>query len=77
MRHLFKTASSDQNGAFSLPGITPGQYKIFAWEAVEQGAWQDNDFLRDYEKESEDFEVKENDALAVELDLIPSEDGSG
>ena len=77
MRHLFKTATSDQNGAFSLPGIAPGQYKIFAWEAVEQGAWQDNDFLRDYEKESEDFEVQENDALAVELDLIPSEDGSG
>ena len=74
MRHLFKTATSDQNGAFSLPGIAPGQYKIFAWEAVEQGAWQDNDFLRDYEKESEDFEVEENDALTFELGLIPSED---
>ena len=74
MRHLFKTATSDQNGGFSLPGISPGQYKIFAWEEVEQGAWQDDDFLRDYKKEGEDFEVKENDALTFELGLIPSED---
>ena len=74
IRHLFKTATSDQNGAFSLRGIPPGRYKVFAWEEIEQGAWQDDDFLRDYEKESEDFEVKENDALAVELELIPSED---
>ena len=76
MKYLFKTATSDQNGAFSLRGIAPGQYKIFAWEEIEQGAWQDDDFLGDYEKESEDFEVKENDAIAVELDLIPSEDGA-
>ena len=76
MRHLFKTATSDQNGVFSLPGIAPGPYKIFAWAEIEQGAWQDNDFLRDYEKESDDFEVKENDALTVELELIPSEDGA-
>ena len=74
MRHLCKTATSDQNGGFSLPGISPGQYKIFAWEEVEQGAWQDDDFLRDYKKEGEDFEVKENDALTFELGLIPSED---
>ena len=74
MRHLFKTAASDQNGAFSLPGISPGQYKLFAWEEVEQGAWQDDDFLRDYKKESEDVEVEENDALTFELDLIPSAD---
>ena len=74
MRHLFKTATSDQNGGFSLPGISPGQYKIFAWEEVEQGAWQDDDCLRDYKKEGEDFEVKENDALTFELGLIPSED---
>ncbi len=77
MQHLFKTATSDQNGAFSLAGIAPGQYNIFAWEDVEQGAWQDDEFLRDYEKESEDLEIEENDALAFELDLIPSAGGSG
>ena len=63
---MTKTAS------FPCRGIAPGRYRIFAWEEVEQGAWQDDDFLRDYEEESEDFEVKENDALAVELELIPS-----
>ncbi len=77
MQHLFKAATSDQNGVFSLAGIAPGRYHIFAWEDVEQGAWQDDEFLRDYEKESEDLEIEENDALAFELDLIPSAGGSG
>ncbi len=33
---LYKTAVTDENGHFTIRGITPGDYKIFVWEAIEQ-----------------------------------------
>jgi hypothetical protein len=43
---LFKVASSDQYGQFSVRGIAPGKYKLFAWETVDEGAYYDPEFLR-------------------------------
>ena len=31
-------------------GIAPGEYKIFSWEEVEDGAWEDPDFLKLFEQ---------------------------
>ena len=50
---LFKSSTSDQNGHFELASVTPGGYKLFAWDDVEPGAWNDPDFLKDYEKQGE------------------------
>ena len=30
---LYKSTTTDQNAQFSVRGITPGDYKLFAWEA--------------------------------------------
>jgi hypothetical protein len=69
--HLFKSTTTDQSGAFTLRGIAPGKYEIFAWEAVESGAWEDPDFLRDYEGEGQKVEIAEGSAANFELKLIP------
>jgi hypothetical protein len=71
-RELFKTTTTDQYGRFTLRGIPPGEYKLFAWQEIEPGAYQDPDFLRLYEDKGDTVRVKEGDRLAAELGLIRS-----
>jgi len=41
-----KSADTDQNGAFDLKGLAPGEYKVFAWEDRGDGIIQDPDFRK-------------------------------
>ncbi len=70
---LFKNTTTDQYGRFTLRGIPPGEYKLFAWEDVEPGAYQDSEFLRPYEDKGKEVRIGEGDRLQVELALIPAE----
>ncbi len=47
--YLYKTGSTDQDGRFALKGIPPGRYKLFAWESLDFGSWQDPEFLKPFE----------------------------
>ena len=38
---LYRTGATDTTGHLHLDGVPPGDYKAFAWEEVENGAWQD------------------------------------
>lgn len=73
MPHLFKTTTSDQYGRFSIRGIAPGEYKAFAWEKIESGAYQDPDFLRRYEGEGKPVTAGEGSRLSVQLTLVLAE----
>ncbi len=72
-RRFYKSATTDQNGAFTLRGIPPGDYKLFAWEEIERGAYRDPAFLRPYEDRGESVQVREGDQLSVQLQLIPAD----
>ncbi|MBM3773573.1 MAG: carboxypeptidase regulatory-like domain-containing protein, partial [Acidobacteria bacterium] len=63
---LFKTATTDPRGLFSLRGITPGNYKLFAWEDVEQGAYHDPEFLKPFETAGEKISIQENSRATVQ-----------
>lgn len=71
---LYGTTTTDQYGRFSLQGIPPGEYKLFAWEDVEPGAYQDPDFLRRHEKRGEYVRVEEAGRYSIELRLIPADE---
>jgi hypothetical protein len=68
---LYKTAVTDQSGRFTIRGITPGEYKIFAWEAMEQFAYFDSDLLRVYEQKGEAINVLESSKNNIEVKVIP------
>jgi len=70
---LYKVTSSDQYGRFALKGIAPGTYKMFAWEDVEPGAYQDPDFLKKYEDRGVPVSVEGGGPQSVELKLLPAE----
>jgi hypothetical protein len=50
--------------------VVPGDYKAFAWENVEIGAWQDPDFMRMYEDRGKPVHIPESGAASSELRLI-------
>src|SRR5207237_5838544 len=35
---LFRNVTTDSNGRFLMEGVAPGDYKVFAWETMEQFA---------------------------------------
>jgi len=43
---------------------------LFSWDGVEQGEWEDTDFLKDFEEKAVTVELKGSDTKAIELKLI-------
>jgi len=74
---LYKSTSTDQDGQFSLRGITPGDYTLYAWETVEHGAFMDPEFLRPYKDRGKPLHVDEGSKLNSQVDLIPANEPAG
>jgi protocatechuate 3,4-dioxygenase beta subunit len=73
-RDLYQKRSTDVNGRFKFDGIMPGQYKVFAWEDVLTGAWQDQEFLRAYETRGVTVDVAARTPATAEVEVIPWSD---
>jgi len=70
---LFKATTPDQYGRFTIKGIAPGDYKLFAWEEVEYGAYEDADFLKRYEDDGKAVSIAEGSRESASLPLIPAD----
>jgi Carboxypeptidase regulatory-like domain len=68
---LYRTTSTDAVGHFHVEGLPPGDYRVFAWEEVETGAWQDPDFLRTFEDRGKPVRINEGGTANIELRAIP------
>jgi Carboxypeptidase regulatory-like domain len=67
---LYKSTQTDQHGQFLLRGIAPGDYTLFSWDEVENGAWEDPDFLKPYAEKGEKVTVAEGESKSVNLTSI-------
>jgi len=76
LHSLYDVARLDQNGHFTIKGVKPGKYKLFAWDDVEQGQYEDPDFLRPFEDKGEEIEVHGGDKSTKDLKLIVAGDAS-
>jgi protocatechuate 3,4-dioxygenase beta subunit len=68
----YKTESTDQYGNFDLRGIAPGDYKLFSWVEVESGAWEDPEFLRQFEEKGQRITLQDGDDSSVKVTAIQS-----
>jgi hypothetical protein len=68
---LFKAAATDQAGRFNLRDVAPGDYKLFAWEALDNFGYFEPDFLRKYELQGKAVRVEEGGRLNVDTKAIP------
>ena len=69
----YKTVTTDQYGRFTLKNLDPGEYKVFAWEDVETGAYMDPEFMKPVESLGESVTIRENSKELLKLKLIPAE----
>ena len=68
----YRKALSDQSGRFTLRGLPPGDYTIFAWESVDGEAYYNPEFLKSYEGQGKALHVTEGDRVSVQLKTIPA-----
>jgi hypothetical protein len=53
-----------------MKSVPPGEYKIYAWDEIEDGAYMDPDFLKPFETKGESISVKEGSQLTEQFTLI-------
>lgn len=68
----YRKAVSDQSGHFSLRGLPPGDYTLFAWESVDGEPFYNSEFIRSYEDRGKAMRVREGNRMSVQLKAIPS-----
>ena len=68
---LYKTATTDQAGRFTITSIPPADFKMFAWETLDGNQYFDPDFLRRSESAGKPIRVTESSKQSVTLQIIP------
>jgi len=66
----YRQTVSDQSGHFSLHGVRPGSYTLFAWESVDGQAYYDPEFVKIYEAQGSGLTVAEGERKTVQLKAI-------
>ena len=67
---LLKQTSVDQNGNFSVKGVAPGDYRVYAFDYLEPGSAQDPDWLKPFESKGTKISVQENGHESLQLKLV-------
>jgi hypothetical protein len=67
----FVTGATDQHGHFTIRGLAPGSYTLYAWQDLEDGVWHDADFLKSQEANGTALKVEEGSRQQMELEVSP------
>ena len=68
---LYQTTTTDAFGRFHFDPIPPGDYKVFSWEEVEDGAWYDAEFMRANESHGTPVRILEGRTETTRIEVIP------
>jgi hypothetical protein len=72
----YKTVTTDQYGRFAVKSVDPGEYKVYAWEDLEAGAYMDPEFMKPLDGRGESVTIRESSKESLQLKLIPAETAS-
>jgi hypothetical protein len=68
---LFRSVTSDQSGRFSIRRIVPGDYRLFAWDALEANGYFDPELLKASESQGKAVHFDESSKLEMQVSVIP------
>ncbi|HUN60406.1 MAG TPA: carboxypeptidase-like regulatory domain-containing protein [Candidatus Sulfotelmatobacter sp.] len=80
LTYRYLSATTDQNGKFSINGIAPGDYKVFSWDSIEESDerygedWFDPTWLKPYEAKGQSIHFEESDQKSVALQSLTASD---
>jgi len=72
--NAFFSVQTDQDGKFNFNAVPPGGYKLFAWEDIPSGAYQDPAFLRRFEDRGRPVRVEKRTNTTVDASVINASD---
>jgi hypothetical protein len=72
-RELYRATFTDQLGAFSIEGLTPGEYDVYAWEDAPLNAFRNAEFVAGFRNRGERIRVERNSSAILDLEVIPRE----
>jgi hypothetical protein len=70
----YRKTVSDQSGRFTLHGLAPGDYTLYAWESADGEAYYDPEFLKSYEGQGTALPVGEGERKVVQVGVIAAGD---
>jgi hypothetical protein len=70
---LFRSATADANGRFTISNVAPGDYRVLAWEALDTNAWFDPDVIRQAEPFGMPVSVTESSRRNVSVKAQPAD----
>jgi hypothetical protein len=72
-RALYRTATADATGHFTIRGITPENYHLFAWQKIAPSAYYNPRFLAKYEDHGRAITLGQSSTLTATITAIPVE----
>ena len=70
-KELYLKTRTDREGRFSFEGIPPGDYKLFAWENLEQYGYFDLAVVQQADPQATPVRVTESSTQSIEVRSIP------
>lgn len=69
---FYAVTAADDAGNFEFKAVTPGRYKLYAFEELDPSSFEDPNFLKPFEELSEAFDVPEGGHVSRQVRLIPA-----
>ncbi len=73
---MYSEKTTDLLGRFSMLGLPPGNFKLFAWGAVAEVDFRDPEFMKPYEGRGTRVHIVEKQQQTVQLELILAEEAA-
>jgi len=67
---LYRHATADRSGHFTIRGLAPGDYSFYAWDDLERGAWESVEFMRAFEGLGHFVRLREGKNDPLDLNLV-------
>jgi protocatechuate 3,4-dioxygenase beta subunit len=69
----FRQATTDDSGRYTIRGVPPGQYTIYAWENVYNNAWLNARYLSHFQTLGRPITIGATPPAELQLNAIPTE----
>jgi len=71
---MYSMKVTDGFGRFSLLGLPPGDFRLFAWESVQGTNYSDPDFFEAFEDRGTRVHIEERQSQTAQLEVITAEE---